>query len=47
MITPGAVFNPMHCNEGEAKTNPTTPRLIKFTASQELARGDEGMHSAD
>ncbi|WP_217693494.1 antitoxin Xre/MbcA/ParS toxin-binding domain-containing protein [Vreelandella aquamarina] len=37
----------MHSNEGEAKTNLTPPRLIKFTASQELARGDEDMHSAD
>ncbi|MBR9923400.1 MAG: DUF2384 domain-containing protein [Gammaproteobacteria bacterium] len=46
MITPGVVFVPMHSNE-EAKTNPIPPRLIKFTASKELARGDEDMPSAD
>lgn len=47
MISPGAFFNSMHSNEGDAKTNPIPSRLIKFTASQELASGDEDMHSAD
>ncbi|MGO3276362.1 hypothetical protein [Halomonas sp.] len=47
MITPGVVFDLIHSNEEEAKTNPIPPRLIKFTASKELARGDENMPGAD